>query len=100
MVTIIDPHIKRDDTYRISKQAKELDFFVKNVTGVDFEGSCWPGTSNWIDYLNPYARRYWAEQYRLENYEASSLKCASLFQRLFVLTKHRVLLCRYIHGTI
>jgi len=43
MVTIIDPHIKKDDDYKISKQAEELDLYVKNKDGQNFIGQCWPG---------------------------------------------------------
>jgi alpha 1,3-glucosidase len=73
MVTIIDPHIKRDDSFPVSKQAKDLGLFVKNANNEDFEGWCWPGSSNWIDYLNPAGRNYWAEQFLVDKYEAS--KC-------------------------
>lgn len=29
MITIIDPHIKKDDTYHVYKEAQELDYFIK-----------------------------------------------------------------------
>jgi alpha 1,3-glucosidase len=72
MVTIVDPHIKKDDDYYISRQAKGLDIFVKDKSGADFEGMCWPGTSNWIDYTNPAGRKFWAEQFLYENYKGST----------------------------
>ncbi|KAJ3415861.1 hypothetical protein HDV05_003925 [Chytridiales sp. JEL 0842] len=72
MVTIIDPHIKRDDSFPVSKQAKDLGLFVKSASNEDFEGWCWPGSSNWIDYLNPAGRKYWAEQFLLNKYEGST----------------------------
>jgi alpha 1,3-glucosidase len=50
MVTIIDPHIKKDDNYHVSKQAQALGIFVRDKEGKDFEGWCWPGNSQWIDY--------------------------------------------------
>lgn len=43
MVTIVDPHIKRDDSYEVSREAKAQQMFVKNKDGSDFEGWCWPG---------------------------------------------------------
>jgi alpha 1,3-glucosidase len=43
MVTIIDPHIKKDDDYHVYKEAKDLGIFVKDKSGSDFEGWCWPG---------------------------------------------------------
>ena len=73
MVTIVDPHIKRDDTYYVSKKAKELGLFVKNQDGTSiYDGFCWPGDSNWLDYSNPKAREYWAEQFLYKNYKGST----------------------------
>ncbi|KAJ3326752.1 hypothetical protein HDU76_012674 [Blyttiomyces sp. JEL0837] len=73
MVTIIDPHIKRDDGFPLSKEAKDLGLFVKASNGKDdFEGWCWPGSSNWIDYLNPAGRQYWAEKFKFSAYEGST----------------------------
>jgi alpha 1,3-glucosidase len=70
MVTIIDPHIKKDDSYSVSKNAKNLDLFVKSAGGKeDFEGWCWPGSSNWIDYLNPAGRLFWAQSFLTSAYE-------------------------------
>ena len=43
MVSITDPHIKKDDGYHIYADAKARGYFVKNKEGVDYEGSCWPG---------------------------------------------------------
>ena len=43
MVTIIDPHIKKDDNYFVHKEATEKGHYVKNKDGSDYEGWCWPG---------------------------------------------------------
>ncbi|KAI8613594.1 glycosyl hydrolases family 31-domain-containing protein [Chytriomyces sp. MP71] len=72
MVTIIDPHLKQDDGYPVSKKAKDLGILVKNKDNNDFDGWCWPGTSYWIDYLNPEGRKFWAEQFKYENYHGST----------------------------
>ncbi|KAJ3031929.1 UNVERIFIED_CONTAM: hypothetical protein HDU68_010009 [Siphonaria sp. JEL0065] len=72
MVTIIDPHLKQDDSYPVSKKAKDLGILVKNKDDGDFDGWCWPGTSYWIDYLNPAGREFWAEQFKYSNYEGST----------------------------
>ncbi|XP_070577600.1 neutral alpha-glucosidase AB-like isoform X2 [Ptychodera flava] len=73
MVTIIDPHIKKEDGYHIYKEAKGLDYFVKNKDGNDYEGWCWPGTSAWLDFLNPAIRDWWASKLSLDQYEGSTL---------------------------
>jgi alpha 1,3-glucosidase len=43
MVTIIDPHIKRDDNYYVKKEASEKGIFVRSKEGGEFDGWCWPG---------------------------------------------------------
>lgn len=68
MTTILDPHIKVSDDYfvyadgqTLEKASTENSIFVKNVDGItDFEGTCWPGNSVWIDFLNKNAQDYWA----------------------------------------
>ncbi|KAF8932696.1 hypothetical protein BGZ58_006869 [Dissophora ornata] len=73
MVTIIDPHIKKDDDYYVSKEGTELDVFIKNKDGESsFEGWCWPGSSQWIDFYNPKARGWWASQFSYDRYKDST----------------------------
>ncbi|KAG0253460.1 hypothetical protein DFQ27_007378 [Actinomortierella ambigua] len=73
MVTIIDPHIKMDSDYHVSKEAKELDIFIKNKDGKsDFDGWCWPGSSQWIDFYNPKARDWWASNFAYDRYVGST----------------------------
>lgn len=43
MVTIIDPHIKRDEDFALHRLARERGFYIKNKDGNDYEGWCWPG---------------------------------------------------------
>ena len=47
MVTIVDPHIKRDSGYKLYQQGKDNDYFVKNKDGNEYEGWCWPGKSEY-----------------------------------------------------
>lgn len=70
MVTIIDPHIKKDDAYRVSLDGDA--FYVKDSNGNNFEGWCWPGTSRWIDFTSPAARDFWATQFAYDKYTGSS----------------------------
>ena len=57
-VTIIDPHIKKDDNYFICNNLKEKDIFVKKIKNKEsnelenYEGSCWPGISYYVDFIN------------------------------------------------
>jgi len=73
MVTIIDPHIKRDSGYHIHSEAESRQFYVKKKDGADYEGWCWPGSSSWIDFTNPEARAWWASKFFLDQYQGSTL---------------------------
>jgi mannosyl-oligosaccharide alpha-1,3-glucosidase len=73
MVTIIDPHIKREDGYYIHSEATNKGLYVKNVDNQgDYEGWCWPGSSSWLDFFRPEVRQWWAEQYSLDKYKGST----------------------------
>ncbi|TPX59150.1 hypothetical protein PhCBS80983_g02653 [Powellomyces hirtus] len=72
MVTIIDPHIKRDDDYYINKEFKDKGMFIKDKDGKDFDGWCWPGSSNWIDYTDEKARALWASKFAYDQYKGST----------------------------
>lgn len=73
MVTIIDPHIKKDDNYPIYKDAKDLGLYVKKADGqTDFEGHCWPGASAYLDFMKPETRKYWADQFAFDRYVGST----------------------------
>lgn len=43
MVTIVDPHVKRDHSYYIHKEASEKKYYVRKKDGSEFDGWCWPG---------------------------------------------------------
>ncbi|KAF3511613.1 hypothetical protein F2Q69_00005316 [Brassica cretica] len=58
MVTIVDSHIKRDDSYHSS--------------GKDFDGWCWPGSSSYIDMLSPEIREWWGGRFSYKKYVGST----------------------------
>ncbi|KAF8027470.1 hypothetical protein BT93_E0391 [Corymbia citriodora subsp. variegata] len=72
MVTIVDPHIKRDESYHIHKEASKNGYYIKDASGNDYEGWCWPGSSSYIDMLNPEIRSWWADKFSFENYVGST----------------------------
>ncbi|CAF4684394.1 unnamed protein product [Rotaria sp. Silwood1] len=72
MVTITDPHIKKDDGYHIYAEAKSNGYFVKTKDGADFEGWCWPGSSMWLDYFNPDIFKWYCKRYTYDNYKGST----------------------------
>jgi mannosyl-oligosaccharide alpha-1,3-glucosidase len=73
MVTIVDPHIKRDDKYYIHKQASSKGLYIKDKTGKsDYDGWCWPGSSSYLDFTNAVVRQWWGDQFAYDKYEGSS----------------------------
>jgi len=73
LVTIVDPHIKRDNGYHVHKEASENHYYVRRPDGnSDYEGHCWPGTSSWVDFMNPDARTWWGSKFALDQYRGSS----------------------------
>jgi alpha 1,3-glucosidase len=72
MVTIVDPHLKRDDNYRTYTDARDKGLLVKNKDGNDFDGWCWPGSSSWPDFMEEHVRTWWADQFALDSYQGSA----------------------------
>lgn len=73
MVTIVDPHIKRDTAYYIHKEATAKGLYIKTKTGsADFDGWCWPGSSSYLDFTAEKVRNWWADQFRYNRYEGST----------------------------
>ncbi|KAG9151688.1 hypothetical protein Leryth_001985 [Lithospermum erythrorhizon] len=72
MVTIVDPHIKRDDSYHIHKEASQDGYYVKDASGKDFDGWCWPGSSSYIDMLSPEIRSWWGDKFSYDSYQGST----------------------------
>jgi alpha 1,3-glucosidase len=76
VVTIIDPHIKKDPGYSVYSKAKDLNLFTSTHVAEgspfsEYEGWCWPGASAYLDFLNPEARKYWMQQF--SDYKGSTL---------------------------
>ncbi|GKC55303.1 probable glucan 1,3-alpha-glucosidase [Tanacetum coccineum] len=72
MVTIVDPHIKRDEGYHIHKEASKNGYYVKDASGKDYDGWCWPGSSSYIDMVNPDIRSWWADKFAYTEYVGST----------------------------
>ena len=83
MTTILDPHIKVSDDYFVYSDGQDLEsqsisgnvnsIFVKQPSGdSDFEGTCWPGNTVWIDFLNENAQEYWAGLYDYKKFVGST----------------------------
>lgn len=72
LVTIVDPHVKKETGYRIYDELLKQGYFVKDKNGNVFEGWCWPGTSSYPDFTNPVVRSWWADQFAYDKYEGST----------------------------
>lgn len=73
MVTIVDPHIKRDNGYHIHDEATRLGLYIKNKDGADYDGWCWPGQSSYLDFTSPHVRQWWGEKFSTDVYQGSTL---------------------------
>lgn len=72
MVTIVDPHIKRDNNYFVHSEATAKGYYIKDKSGADYDGWCWPGSSSYLDFFNPEVRDYWADKFALDQYKGST----------------------------
>ncbi|RHX99340.1 hypothetical protein DYB38_009141 [Aphanomyces astaci] len=73
MVTIVDPHMKRDANYAVHTDAQAQQVYITDENGNEFDGWCWPGSSSYVDFTSDKARRWWASQFRLDKYIGSTL---------------------------
>jgi mannosyl-oligosaccharide alpha-1,3-glucosidase len=68
LVTVKDPHVKREGGYFVHEAASKGSYYVKDENGNDFEGECWPGRSSWPDFLNSRTRSWYAEFFHDDRY--------------------------------
>ena len=73
MVTIVDPHIKRDNNYPVHSEATSKGYYIKDKNGNDFDGWCWPGSSSYLDFTSAEVRKWWGERFSLSRYVGSTL---------------------------
>lgn len=66
LITIIDPHLKKESNYPTYNEAVENNYFIKTKDNADYEGWCWPGASMWPDYVNPAVKKWWADKFQPE----------------------------------
>ncbi|KAJ7996613.1 hypothetical protein DPEC_G00238870 [Dallia pectoralis] len=71
MVTIVDPHIKVDSSFKIHSEIRSKGFYIKNKDGGDYEGWCWPGNAGYPDFTNPEMRSWWSSMFAYDQYEGS-----------------------------
>jgi alpha 1,3-glucosidase len=69
MVAIVDPHIKKTDSFRIYTDAVQNDLLVKKVDGSNFEGWCWTGSSVWVDFFNEKSWSWWKRMFSFDTWK-------------------------------
>ena len=73
MVTIIDPHIKKDSEFHVHAEATDKKLYVRKADGGEYEGWCWPGASGYLDFTSSVVREWWAGLFALDKYVGSTL---------------------------
>jgi len=73
MVTIIDPHIKRDSHYIIHTAAESNNYYIQTHDGQVYEGWCWPGSVSYLDFMLENVRSFWRKSLSLKEYVGSTL---------------------------
>lgn len=63
LVTIVDPHLKKVDSYPLYQEMLRRGYLVQQANGDLYEGLCWPGTSVWPDFTREEVRLFWAQQF-------------------------------------
>jgi len=72
MVTIVDPHIKKDSGYKVYQEAHEKKLFIQKPDGSELDGWCWPGSSAYLDFTSSEVRDWWAGRFAYDMYEGST----------------------------
>lgn len=68
MVTIVDPHVKRDDKYSVHRLGVDENMYVKTPEGGDYDGWCWPGSSSYFDFTSERVRTMFGSLFCPEKY--------------------------------
>ncbi|CAH8849245.1 unnamed protein product [Trichobilharzia szidati] len=63
LVTVVDPHIKRDSNWPLFSNSQNSGIFVKTRDGTEYDGWCWPGSSAWPDFTDEAVRQWWSNQF-------------------------------------
>ena len=65
LVPIIDAGVKVEEGYDVYEEGVEKGYFCKREDGSEFVAAVWPGYTHFPDVLNPEARRWFGEKYRI-----------------------------------
>ncbi|OHT00915.1 Neutral alpha-glucosidase AB [Tritrichomonas foetus] len=72
LVAIVDPHLKVERDYQVYYEAKDGSYFIKGKNKRDYIAKSWPGRSGFVDFLNPEASEWWANNYGYNTHRSAS----------------------------
>jgi alpha-glucosidase len=61
-VVMVDPAIAVNETYAPYTRGQDLDVFVKNADGSEYQGQVWPGYTTFPDWWHPNITEYWQKE--------------------------------------
>ncbi|WP_044297637.1 TIM-barrel domain-containing protein [Robinsoniella peoriensis] len=65
LVPIIDAGVKIEEGYDVYEEGVEKGYFCKEEDGTDFVAAVWPGKVHFPDMLNPDARKWFGQKYKV-----------------------------------
>ena len=65
LIPIIDAGVKIEDGYDVYEEGVKNQYFCRREDGSNFVAAVWPGDTHFPDFLNPDARRWFGDKYRL-----------------------------------
>lgn len=65
LIPIVDAGCKAQKGYFVDDEGVEKGYFVKEADGKEFVGVVWPGDVHFPDFLNPSARRWFGDKYKI-----------------------------------
>ncbi len=65
LVPIIDAGVKIEDGYDVYEEGVKNNYFCTDKDGKPFEACVWPGMTHFPDFLNPDARLWFGEKYKI-----------------------------------
>lgn len=65
LVPIIDAGVKIEKGYNVYEQGVQNNYFCKRADGTDFVAGVWPGRTHFPDFMQPEARSWFGQHYKL-----------------------------------
>jgi alpha-glucosidase len=72
VVPILNPGIKKEDSFDVYQEAREKDLLCYNPEGLLFTGIVWPGETVFPDFSLPETQEWWAE--RMKKYLSTGIE--------------------------